>query len=72
MKQVSIIVTDETARRLNELLDHGITPSSTAFNLALFSRPVKGERWIRIGDVNGGVTDSWARLPALLRCGTRR
>jgi hypothetical protein len=71
MKEVRIVVTNSTAKALRQLLDKGITPSFKAFNLALCSRPMKGERWIRIGEVEGGVSEGWERLPTLLRCGTR-
>ncbi len=69
MKEVTIIVTNETARHLESLIERGGTPSWEAFYLADHSRRIRGERWIKITDVGAEYGD-WIRLPNTFTRGT--
>jgi hypothetical protein len=71
MTEVTIMVTEEVADALMQLVRKGHLKSVrgrkgraryTAFCLAGYSRPIRGDRWIRIGEASD-VTVGWARIP---------
>ena len=70
MKEVTLMVTDEVCEALERLVINGHLNTNqsgsnyTAFNLALMTRPVKGDRWIKLPRFCG-----WARLPETISYG---
>jgi hypothetical protein len=69
MKEVTLMVTNSTARLLDSLVETGRITRKTregyeAYCLAMCSRPIKGERWLRVG---GDLM--WKRLPKRLSYG---
>jgi len=69
MTEVTLMVTDETARHLERLILTGRVnavggKSYEAYCLALMSRPIKGDRWLKLPRFCG-----WARLPKRLSYG---
>lgn len=65
MKTLTIVVTDETAKQIERLAMKGRVPRRAygAYVLAHSTRPVKGERWVKVGD------NDWWRLPERTSCG---
>lgn len=65
MKEVTLMVTDETARQIKKLVMTGRVGRRAygAYVLAHSSRPIKGVRWIKVSD------NPWWRIPTRTSCG---